>query len=277
MLATLDPQNIKTILATSFDDFDKGPRIRAGFVPLIGNGVFAPDGKRWHEGRALLRPSFAKSEMNDTQLFERHFQCFLRLLPADGVAMDLQGLLNRLTMDMATDLLFGSSTGSLSVSENSEATRFSLAAETGLKAAFMDISLGRISKILNYQNAGRAREYGHKTVDRYVQETLERWPEGLAGVYPHETTNKGRRYLFLEHLVEKTKDTQTLRDQSLSALFGGRETTASLLSKLLYILARLPNTWGKLRTEALNLCDQPLNQETMKNAPYLSYCIHEGK
>lgn len=275
MLVTSDPDNFKTILATSFDEFEKGPLIRAGFAPLLGNGIFAVDGKEWHEARALLRPAFAKSEMNDTQLFETHYQCFLQMLPADGVAIDLQELLNRLTMDTATDLLFGSSTGSLAMSENLEARRFSSAADIALKAAFRDISIKSLSRLLDRHNSKGAIEYLHKTVDSYVQATLKKRPEGLTGVHPGADIDKGRRYVFLEHLMERTKDANTLRNQSLSALFGGRETTASLLSNLLYALARLPDVWGILRKEALHLCDQPLDQETMKNAPYLSQCVSE--
>ncbi len=277
MLVTSDPENFKTILATSFDDFEKGPQMRAAFAPLIGNGIFAADGEEWHQARALLRPSFAKGEMNDTQRFETHYQRFLRMLPADGVAVDLHELLSRLTMDTATDLLYGSSTGSLAASEDVEARRFSTAVDIALKAVFRDVSVKSLSKILDRQNSKGARDYLHKTVDRYVQEALTKPAEGLAGVHPQAKIDKEGKYVFLEHLMERTKDAKTLRDQSMSALFGGRETTSSLLSNLLYVLARRPDLWGKLRREALHVCDQPLDQETMKNARYLSYCISECK
>lgn len=277
MLVTSDPDNLKTILTTSFHDFEKGPQVRAAFASLTGNGIFAVDGKEWHEARALLRPSFAKSEMNDTQLFETHCQCFLQMLPADGVAIDLQELLSHLTMDTATDLLFGSSTGSLAMSGDSEARRFSSAADIALNAVWRDVSVKSLSRLLDRQDSKSAREYLHKTVDHYVQKALKKRPEGFKGVHPRAEIDKGRRYVFLEHLTESTKDADTLRDQSLSALFGGRETTASLLSNLLYVLARRPDVWGKLRTEALHLCDQSLDQETMKKAPYLSQCVSECK
>ena len=279
MLVTSDPENLKTILATSFDDFEKGPRVRAGFAPLIGNGIFGADGKDWHEARALLRPSFAKGEMNDTQRFETHYQSFLRLLPADGVAIDLQGLLSRLSMDTATDLLFGRSTGSLSSSEDSEAARFSSAADIALQAAFRDICVQSFGKLLDRQDSKGARAYVHKTVDRYVREALENRPKGLgdAAHAPGGKTAKRKGYVFLESLMEKTNDADTLRNQSLGALYGGRDTTSSLLSNLLYVLARRPDIWEKLKREAQTLGGQPPNQETIKNVPYLSHCINECK
>lgn len=277
MLVTSDPENLKTILTTSFDDFEKGPRIRAGFAPLIGNGIFGADGKDWHEARALLRPSFAKSEMNDTQRFESHYQSFLQLLPADGVAIDLQSLLNRLSMDTATDLLFGRSTGSLSTSKDSEAARFSSAADIALQAVFRDISVQSLGKLLDRQDSKGAREYVHKTVDRYVQEALENRSKGPGDAHAPGKTAKRKGYVFLESLMEKTNDADTLRNQSLSALYGGRDTTSSLLSNLLYVLARRPDVWEKLRREAQTLHGLPPDQETIKNMPYVSQCISECK
>lgn len=45
---TVDPENIKAILATQFKDFELGP-LRAGSMgPLLGHGVFTSDGKEWY-------------------------------------------------------------------------------------------------------------------------------------------------------------------------------------------------------------------------------------
>jgi len=35
------------MLATQFDDFEKGPEIRHLLYPLLGTGVFAADGQSW--------------------------------------------------------------------------------------------------------------------------------------------------------------------------------------------------------------------------------------
>ena len=242
-----------------------------------GMGSLRADGKDWHEARTLLRPSFAKGEMNDIHRFETHYQSFLQLLPADGAAIDLQGLLSRLSMDTATDLLFGRSSGSLSTSEDSEAARFSSAADIALQAVFRDISVQTFGKLLDHQDSKGAREYVHKAVDRYVQEALENRPKGLGHAHAAGKTAKRKGYVFLENLMETTNNADTLRNQSLSALYGGRDTTSSLLSTLLYVLARRPDVWERLRREAQTLCGQPPNQETIKNVPYLSHSISECK
>lgn len=214
--------------------------------------------------------------MNDTDLFETHYQDFLRLLPMDGDAVDLQGLLNSLTTDTATDLLFGSPMGYLKDSENMEVRRFSSACTTALSAVWRDISLGPLNKIFD-RESGRARRFIHETIDCHVRRVLDKGTTTSSKTDEKPASSKGERYVFLEHLAERTQDPVVLRDQALSALLGGRETTASLLSHLLYILARRPEVWDKLRAEAQGFFGQALNQDTIRNAVFLSRCINEGQ
>jgi len=46
MFATIEPENIKAILATQFEDFDLGQRL-ALWAPLAGAGIFTTDGAHW--------------------------------------------------------------------------------------------------------------------------------------------------------------------------------------------------------------------------------------
>jgi hypothetical protein len=47
---TVDPENLKSILATNFNDFGIGERIPA-FGPLLGRGIFTSDGAAWEHSR----------------------------------------------------------------------------------------------------------------------------------------------------------------------------------------------------------------------------------
>ena len=126
---TADPENVKTIFSSSFETFEHGPTRQAAGRPLVGNGIFVADGESWSAARALLRPSFAKSQINDLDMLERHFQNFLRVLPADGNLVDLLEMFKWLSQDVITDMLFGSSTESLMRSNDKEAVAFSQACE----------------------------------------------------------------------------------------------------------------------------------------------------
>lgn len=51
IIFTIDPENIKAVLATDFKTFDLGDRRRRLMGPLIGTGIFTSDGKAWEHSR----------------------------------------------------------------------------------------------------------------------------------------------------------------------------------------------------------------------------------
>jgi hypothetical protein len=61
----------------------------------------------------MLRPNFHKTQVGDLPSFERHVSDLIMAIPRDGSTVDLQDLFFRLTMDSATEFLFGESTDCL--------------------------------------------------------------------------------------------------------------------------------------------------------------------
>ena len=57
---TIDPENIKTVLATNFKDFGLGQRHEA-FGPLLGHGIFTTDGAQWEHSRVGILLSITSS------------------------------------------------------------------------------------------------------------------------------------------------------------------------------------------------------------------------
>lgn len=53
LIMTIDPENVKALLATSFDDFGLGHRLLA-FGPFIGRGIFTSDGAHWEHSRVCM-------------------------------------------------------------------------------------------------------------------------------------------------------------------------------------------------------------------------------
>jgi cytochrome P450 len=63
----------------------------------------------------MIRPNFTRSQVADLDTLERHTQNFISAIPRDGSTVDLSPLFFSLTMDSATEFLFGRSTNSLAV------------------------------------------------------------------------------------------------------------------------------------------------------------------
>lgn len=60
-VSTCEPENVKAILATNFDDFVVGPRMSA-MGRLMGRGIFTTDGVHWEHSRVCLLESDAEPE-----------------------------------------------------------------------------------------------------------------------------------------------------------------------------------------------------------------------
>lgn len=272
-LVTDEPENVKAILSTEFASFDHGPNRHHAYAPLLGDGIFAVDGARWRDSRALLRPNFAKSQICDVDLFERHFGNFLRALPANNVPVDLQEMFKRLSMDIITEMLFGSSTGTLTRKDGDDLNAFSSGCEYSQKVVWRKIAFGWKAKLWPDSKDRRSRQILHDTVDQYVQQWVPQ--EQRRSDKKKRAGSDQSRYVFLEHLAERTQDPKVLRDQLLSTLLGGRDTTSTLLSNLFWILARSPSMWCKLREEANSPDLQLLNRESLKKASFARQCLQE--
>ena len=140
---------------------------------------------------------------------------------------------------------------------------------------FRDWNLGLLGRMLPDRTYTRARQHIFKTVEKYVHAALESNAKAVSNGDSVANCGQHKRYILLNELVERAKDPIVLRDESTAALLGGTETTASLLSNLLYLLSRSPEVWQQLRAEALGFGDKALTREHMKEAVYLSYCINE--
>ena len=61
----------------------------------------------------MLRPSFVRTQIGDVEMFEKHVKHLIQAIPKDGSTVGLEALFFRLSLDVATDLLFGESTNTL--------------------------------------------------------------------------------------------------------------------------------------------------------------------
>lgn len=95
-ICTVDAENLKTVHATNFTHFGVQPLRNPPTMPFLGEGVFTMDGPFWEHSRALIRPTFSKSNVANLPAFEVHLQKFLALVPTDGTKVDLKPLLNKL-------------------------------------------------------------------------------------------------------------------------------------------------------------------------------------
>lgn len=285
-IMTREPRNIQAILATQFKDFSLGPARYCSFFPLLGNGIFTLDGKGWEHSRALLRPQFSRDQISHLESLEDHIQLMFKQIPHDGTPVDLQELFFRLTLDTATEFLFGESTDSLSknMANKIGVSGDSAGGKMGFAEAFnksQDYLMQRIRlRSLYWVRSPKEFKECNKVckdlVDHFVHNAI------AAAEKPAVISEKSSkpRYVFIDALAKESKDPILLRDQVMNILLAGRDTTASLLGWTFYLLGHNPNVMQKLR-EAIktDFGDEDPNNiltfEQLKACTYLKWVVNE--
>ncbi|KAG4441990.1 hypothetical protein IFR05_002516 [Cadophora sp. M221] len=286
-LFTVDIPNIQALLATQFEDFDLGEVRRLNGHPFLGKGIFLQDGKEWEGSRALIRPQFARAQISDLELEERHFQFLLSAI---------KPLLFNLTLDAATEFLLGKSAESQSIflkrqqegksgvkgeaSSGADAQAFGEAFDIG------NVGLAARAKFTPYPHLciptgwKKAIKTCNQYVDTIVAEHLRKRQEKIE---KDVESDEKEGYVFLEALANETQDPIELRSQILHLLLAGRDTTASLIGWLLFELVRDQARFKKLRDAIIEdfgtyaECDlESVTFAKIKACKYLQYCLNEA-
>jgi len=275
--STIEPENLKTIMALNFKHWELGERRKTAFTPLMGHGIFTTDGHAWHHSRELLRPNFARSQVGDLTTFETHVDRMIKAIPRDGFTVDLQDLFFQLTMDSATEFLFGYSTDCLASGQTSDGNmRFAEAFNRSQDAISESFRSGKLGQWLRKSNFKKDVQCVHDFVDHFVYKGLEYRKTLDLSKGPPELRER-ERYVFMNELVKRTADPIQIRSELLNVLIAGRDTTASLLSDVWFVLARRPDIWAKLRAEVDELGGKKPTFEQIKNMKYLKRVLNECK
>jgi len=276
---TIEPENLKCIMgkepAGRFSDWCLADRRKDAFVPLLGHGIFTSDGAAWENSRALLRPNFDRKQVANLDTFEIHIAHLVQAIPRDGSTVDLQDLFFKLTMDTATEFLFGESAGSLNADADVKAGVDFAEAFTGAQLGVGEVTRGGM--IAEWMRDNKAFEknvrYCHDFVDQFVRRGLayrKRLDEG------EKDPRAGERYVFLYELAKATNDPVQIRAECLNVLLAGRDTTASLLSDVFFVLARRPDIWMKLRAELDEFGKERPSFQQLQDMTYLKWIINES-
>jgi cytochrome P450 len=245
----------------------------------------------------MIRPQFAREQISDLNLEERHVKNMMRAIPVDPKSgwtkqIDLQVLFFRLTLDSATELLFGESADSqiaelpenkaLFSCKNSTArdeVLFANAFDTSQKALSTRLRFADKYWLYNSASFRSANKICHDFIDHYVQLALKGNLHSPEKADLEKATTK-EKYVFLSALAVHTRDPIELRSQLLNILLAGRDTTASLLGWLFYLLARHPPIFHKLRTAVISefgtyIDPAEISFAKIKSSRYLQHCLSE--
>ncbi|KAJ1308972.1 hypothetical protein OPQ81_004655 [Rhizoctonia solani] len=230
-IVTVDPSNVKHIIATSFDQFEKGEKFHDMLEGFLGTGIFNSDGEIWKLHRSMARPFFERERVFNQSRFQLHTERLKSLLnmqfDGSSTPFDIQNLFRRYTMDFTTDFLFGLDSRTMLpphlITKQSE--ELMSAFDALQKAASTRIRIG--SNWPLFELFFDRMKGPRQTVDAYIMPIVEEAiKRNRIATHDHQDGTK----TFLEYLVTVSNDPSLIRDTLVSFLLAGRDTSASLLT-----------------------------------------------
>lgn len=261
------PDLCRHVLQENHQNYRKGFLVERTKV-LIGNGLFSSEGDLWRRQRRLAQPAFHRQQV----------ETFVRLICArtaealdawmpharEGAPLDIAAEMSRLTLRIVGDALFGVDLGD-------DAARFGHALLEALdfvnrrvmSAAPVPLWLPT-PRTVRFRSALRALD---DVVYRIIQTRRRDNATGLLSmlILAHDDTD------------DDTMSDHQLRDEVMTLLLAGHETTAALLAWTCYLLGMHPEVEERLRAEVRRTLDgRPPTVSDLPHLPYLRMIIEES-
>ncbi len=250
-----DAELLQQVYQDHHPRYDKNTRTGSLLKELTGDSVLTLSGEPWLLRRRMLAPFFTKKSVAGyaSMILELTESWLEQASP--GKTLDLASEMTRLTCRVIARALF-------SADLKDDAARVECAMLNAL-----DVVYKRIERIIDFSLARRRRfRASLEELDRVVYGMLDRRRTGAA--QPD----------LLQRLLE-ARDQETgfsfddanLRNEVVTLLLAGHDTTANTLAFVWHLLGRHPEVYDRLHREVQG----PVTVDTLPRFPYLSAVINE--
>ncbi|XP_043481256.1 cytochrome P450 4C1-like [Leptopilina heterotoma] len=256
--------------------------------PWLGNGLVLADNKIWRVHRRLIQPTFN----------QKILQSFVGIFHKNALSLtqSMKENVDGPEFELTTNILFTtfsniceSSMGITVESKREEIMNYFTATQRVLNLLFE--RLVRVwlhsDTIFNLSELSRGFYEGIKKAHNFTDEVIREKKEYLKTLADENDENdEPRRKPTLELLLELTDNEhvlsdQDLRDEVLTVIFAGSDTTARTLDCLFLMLAQHPQIQDKVYEEIFNIYgtddpeDNPVKSEDLPSLQYLERVIKE--
>ncbi|WOH06162.1 hypothetical protein DCAR_0625585 [Daucus carota subsp. sativus] len=279
-IVTANPENVEYMLKTRFDNYPKGKPFSVILGDLLGRGIFNVDGDLWRFQRKMASLELCRSSVKAYMLDVINFEIKTRLTPLlssfvdrkSGV-LDLQDVFRRFAFDCICKISFGLDPKCLELClpMSEFAVSFDLASRLSAERAMTTVPL--IWKLKRFFNIGS---------ERRLKKAIN-----MINVLAQELIQQRRKKDFSNDpdLLSKfmnssiTDDETLLRDIVISFVLAGRDTVASALTSLFWVLANHPLVSEAIRDEAdrvIGTNQEMSSIEQLQKLHYLQAVVYEG-
>jgi cytochrome P450 len=255
------PQDVKHVLQENHRNYSKDTYLIHFLRPLLGQGLFSNDGQSWLHQRRLMQPAFHRKQLATfgmlmtgatSSLLERWHNATTRDQPLD-VAAEMM----RLTLHIVGHALF-----SIDLSDETGTVG---QAFTALLTSISDYIYQPVPPLNVPTPRNRRIRQSIRTLDGVVQEIIT----------AHRRLDAGTSDLLSLLLLARDEETgegmtdRQVRDEVMTLLLAGHETTSNALTWTWYLLSQHPDAESRLHAELEQVLGGSI--PTVENLPRLPY------
>lgn len=266
-----EPAAIRRILIERVDEYPKSMVTKNLLRPAIGESMFIAEGADWRWQRRTAAPVFSHRNVMNlapimTAAAERSAE---RITQAGNRAVDMAADMVRTTFDVIAEVTF-SADGSFDASAVHRGLD-AYVAEAG-KVSILDV-LGApdwVPRPARLMASRTSVVEMHRAADEAIEARRQRGAQGIPDLLDllmaGEDPKSGRQM-----------NTAEMRDNLLTFIVAGHETTALTLAWSLYLCAFDPDVQDRARTEVHAVCgNAPATAEDVENLPYIRQIVDEA-
>lgn len=242
-----DPAAVRRVLVESAEGYGRTPATVRLLHPMIGDGLFLAEGADWRRQRRLVAPAFAPRALDIVarEAAARTAETVARLADAPLGAVDLLGLVQRLTLEVAGRALFSQAMAGHATAVRDLIGRYG---RDHARPQALDFLLPRGWPSPHDWPRRRFARGWRALLDRIIAERARAAPADppadLFDALVTATDGDGRPFSKAQ-----------LRDQIATLLIAGHETTALALFWSLHLLALAPAVQELVAEEAAGLAE----------------------
>jgi cytochrome P450 len=258
-----DPEIIREVLVTQAAAFHKDRGTEA-MKPLLGEGLLTSEGEAHRRSRRLLQPAFQHARIAGYGATMVEHALRARDSWRDGAELDFVGEMMRVSLGIVGKTLFDAETA-----EDAETVR------RALSVAMENFQLWRVPvwrlllslPIPSSFRFARARRELDGIVLRLIREHRARPRDDLLSTLMRAVDPEGTGAL----------DEAELRDEAMTLLLAGHETTAVALCWTFWLLAQNPQVEARLHEEIDSvLRGAPPSAADLERLPYVRQVLSES-
>ena len=259
------PDAIQHLLVDHYRNYAHWPRANKNYRALLGHGLLTSEGETWRRHRSLAQPAFHRRQIETlagtvvdavaevSARWDGHAR--------SGQPVDIGAEMGWLTLAIVSRALYG-------LDASDEAEFIGRSRSQGIRHIAHGLMLPFELPAL---------------VDRHFLANVRALDQIVYDIIQNRQGDQQERNDLLAMLMEARDDdgaglsAQELRDEVMTFLLAGHETSGLGLTWIWYLLAQHPEVERRLHAEAVQVLDgRAPAYADMANLPYMSKVIHEG-